>query len=214
MRKYFVKTPWLLKKLYPGYVWDMRGSDSVYLSFDDGPHPEITPWVMEELRRFDMKASFFCIGKNVVLHPEVYDSLLEQGHAVGNHTYHHKNGWLTKDAEYLEDVRMTVPLVESSLFRPPYGRIRQSQARQIPAAMGKDNARIIMWDVLSGDFDAGISPQDCFYNVANHIRPGSIIVFHDSEKAFRNLKHALPATLEYLEKNKLRSEKLEVFEAE
>ncbi len=211
MRKYLVKTPWLLKKLYPGYVWDISGSDAVYLSFDDGPHPEITPWVMEELRRFDMKASFFCIGKNVLQHPEVYDSILQQGHAVGNHTYQHKNGWLTKDAEYLEDVRKTVPLVDSILFRPPYGRIRQSQARQIPAAMGKENARIIMWDVLSGDFDAGISPQGCFYNVTNHIRPGSIIVFHDSEKAFPNLKYALPATLEYLEKNKLRSEKLEIF---
>ncbi len=211
MQRYFVKTPWLLKKIYPNYYWDVKGSDAVYLSFDDGPHPEITPWVLEQLRRFGAEASFFCIGKNVAAHPLVYAAVQEDGHAVGNHTYHHKNGWRTKDEDYIEDVRRAVPLIDSHLFRPPYGRIRQSQAKQIPSVLGKENARVIMWDVLSGDFDAGISPQDCFYNVANHIRPGSIIVFHDSEKAYKNLKYALPATLEFLEKNKMQSKKLEDF---
>ncbi|MGZ8544496.1 MAG: polysaccharide deacetylase family protein [Flavisolibacter sp.] len=208
MQRYFVKTPWLVKKVFPSYYWDVKGSDAVYLSFDDGPHPEITPWVLEQLRKYQAKASFFCIGKNVAAHPDIFASLILDGHAVGNHTYNHLNGWQTKDEVYLEDVKSASAIIDSDLFRPPYGRIRQSQAKKIPAFMPKENARIIMWDVLSADFDAGISPQDCFYNVANHIEPGSIIVFHDSEKAFNNLKYALPATLEFLEKNNLECKKL------
>jgi peptidoglycan-N-acetylglucosamine deacetylase len=196
MHKYFIKTPWIARKVFPQYTWRVEtGEKKVFLSFDDGPHPEITPWVLDELKRFNAKASFFCIGNNVERFPAVYQRILDEGHAVGNHTWSHSNGWKTPTQEYIEDVKKASGLIRSNMFRPPYGRIRSAQARLIPAAMAAA-ARVVMWDVLSADFDTGISSQECLENVIVNYNKGSIIVFHDSEKAFPHLKLVLPLVLE------------------
>ncbi|TCJ13279.1 polysaccharide deacetylase family protein [Flaviaesturariibacter flavus] len=196
MHRYFLKTPWLLKRLFPRYTWDAPAAgNAVYLTFDDGPHPEITPWVLDQLKAWGAKATFFCIGKNVVNHPDVFARISTEGHAIGNHTHNHLNGWKTDAATYLANVRTAAEHIPAKLFRPPYGRIRGAQARGIASAMGVPAARIIMWDVLSADFDRGITPEKCTRNVLRHTVPGSIIVFHDSEKAWPNLQHTLPAVL-------------------
>src|SRR5688572_18498291 len=153
MHRYFIKTPRLVKKLFPNYIWSFPASaNEIYLTFDDGPHPTITPWVLKELKRFDAMATFFCIGKNVCQYPEIYQQILDEGHAVGNHTHHHLNGWKTEEKLYLEDIEEASKWIRSNLFRPPYGRIRSKQAQQITSALHSTNARIIMWDVLSADF--------------------------------------------------------------
>ena len=180
----------------------------MYLTFDDGPHPEVTPFVLDELKKYNAKATFFCIGKNVAAYPDTYKRILEEGHAVGNHTQHHLNGWKTKDAVYLDDVKEACKYIDSSLFRPPYGRITSFQAKHIKNAMKKEDAKIIMWDIISGDFDESISPEDCLENVILNGRNGSIIVYHDSEKAFKRLKLALPETLRFFEKRGMRFENL------
>ena len=211
MHRYFIKTPWLVKKLFPSYVWSMPAGDhSLYLSFDDGPHPEITPWVLDELKKYNAKASFFCIGKNVEQYPGIYQRILDEGHATGNHSYSHLNGWHTPDEKYIDDVATAATIFRSSLFRPPYGRIKSKQARQITSAMQSTSARIIMWDVLSGDFDQEYSGGQCVANVIENTGPGAIIVFHDSEKAFRNLEYALPRVLEYLDEDGYIFKKIEV----
>ena len=174
----------------------------IYLTFDDGPHPEITSFVLDELDKFKAKASFFCIGKNVVENKQTYDQIILKGHTIGNHTYNHYNGWRLSNEEYLNDVREASSVIDSPLFRPPYGRIRKSQAKKIPEAINKQNTRIIMWDVLSGDFDTSISKEQCLHNVISNAGNGSIIVFHDSEKANKLLQYALPRVLEnFAEKN-------------
>lgn len=192
---YLVKTPWLVGHvLFPGYLWSMPGNQKViYLSFDDGPHPEITPFVLETLRQFGAKASFFCIGKNVVQHPLVYEQILKEGHAIGNHSHHHLNGWKTAEADYVHDVVQAAQHIPSLLYRPPYGRITRRQARLLREKLG---SQIVMWSVLSGDFDRGISPAACLANCLK-AGPGSIVVFHDSEKAFSRMRYALPGMLEY-----------------
>lgn len=198
MHKYFIKTPWLVKRLFSSYVWSLPNEEpDVYLSFDDGPHPTITPWVLDQLKAFEAKASFFCIGNNVEQYPDVYARILEEGHVTGNHTHHHLNGWKTDEETYLNDVAQAAKKVNSHLFRPPYGKIKSSQAKGVRRMLGAKTS-IVMWDVLSGDFDTTFSPQRCLANVVDHVSEGSIVVFHDSEKAFRNLEYALPRTLEYL----------------
>ena len=207
--QYLVRTPWWLKRLYPAYSWDVPVSGKeVFLSFDDGPHERATPFVLEQLARYQAKASFFCIGKNVVQHPDLYRRLLEEGHAVGNHTFHHLNGWKTPDETYLADIRRAAEVIDSNLFRPPYGRIRRRQARQVAEAMKTTKGRVVMWDVLSADFDQSITPQRCLDNVVRNVRPGSIVVFHDSEKAFPNLEYSLPRALDYLQRNGFALKKL------
>jgi peptidoglycan/xylan/chitin deacetylase (PgdA/CDA1 family) len=196
MHRYFIKTPWLLKRLFPRYLWDAPvDGRAVYLTFDDGPHPEVTPWVLDQLAAYDAKATFFCIGKNVLQHPAIFERILAEGHAVGNHTHNHLNGWKTDAATYLANVREAAGPIGARLFRPPYGRIRGQQARGIKSAMGREDAQVVMWDVLSADFDHSISPQQCAQNVLRNTVPGSIIVFHDSEKAAPNLRGALPVVL-------------------
>jgi peptidoglycan/xylan/chitin deacetylase (PgdA/CDA1 family) len=198
MHKYFIKTPWIAKKFFSSYVWSLPVIDkTVYLTFDDGPHPVITPWVLDELKKHDAQASFFCIGNNVEKYPGIYQRILEEGHAVGNHTYHHLNGWKIEDEAYLQDIAKAAQVIGSNLFRPPYGKIKNRQAKKIAAMPGK-KVKIIMWDILSADFDSSLSPEQCLANVMNYLSPGSIIVFHDSEKAFANLKYVLPKVLEYL----------------
>lgn len=210
MHRFFIKTPWLVKKLYPEYTWNMPADDhAVYLTFDDGPHPQITNWVLEELKKYDALATFFCIGENVMRHPEMYETVLAAGHATGNHTQHHPNGWEVADELYLADVAEATKHIRSNLFRPPYGRIRTSQAKQINSAMQRDDVKIIMWDVLSCDFDTTMSKEKCLNNVLKNVEAGSIIVFHDSEKAAPNLMYALPRVMEFLSEKKYGFRKLE-----
>src|SRR5882757_2266218 len=174
---YLVKSPWWLKKWYSGLVWDLpqrAGEKVLYLSFDDGPHPVATPFVLDELRRHGARGTFFCIGKNVQEHPLIYKRILEEGHRVGNHTQNHVNGWKVSDAVYLDNIVQAARYIDSDLFRPPYGRISAFQA----ALLRKPpfQYKIIMWDVLSADFDRGLGPDRCARNVIRHARPGSIVV--------------------------------------
>ncbi|HRB62272.1 MAG TPA: polysaccharide deacetylase family protein [Niabella sp.] len=191
---YLVKTPFWLKRIYHNYHWDFTKKDKkLYLTFDDGPHPKVTTFVLEQLKRFDAKATFFCVGENVSLFPETFKQITDQGHAIGNHTYNHLNGWKTDTEVYLHNINKASTFISSSLFRPPYGRIRKEQGK---ALMSK-GYQIIMWDVLSADFDQKLSPEKCLQNVIKNAVSGSIIVFHDSEKAFKNLYFALPKVLDY-----------------
>lgn len=182
----------------------------MYLTFDDGPHSEATPFVLDELKKYNAKATFFCIGKNVTAHPDIYRRIIEEGHSVGNHTQNHLNGWKTKDKSYLDDIMEAAKHIDTTLFRPPYGRITKFQAMHLKAAMKKDNAKVIMWDVLSGDFDQSLSSQDCLENVILNARNGSIIVYHDSEKAFERMKNSLPLALNFFEKRGIEFRKIEM----
>ena len=194
---YLVRTPWWLRRLYSGLVWRMPagGEKLLYLSFDDGPHPAATPFVLDELKRYDARATFFCIGKNVQEYPQLYRRLLLDGHRVGNHTYDHLDGWRTDDKKYLENIRVAARWIDSDLFRPPYGKITRWQSSLLRDA--PFNYKIVMWEVLSADFDKALSPERCARNVQRRARPGSIVVFHDSEKAFERLRIALPAVLKH-----------------
>lgn len=195
--KYFVKTPWWLKRIYPFYTWSIPTKQKVlYLTFDDGPHPSITPVVLRELKKYNALATFFCIGKNVLAFPEVYKQILDEGHSVGNHTQNHLNGWKTPTAVYMQDIAEASNYIDSNLFRPPYGRITLFQAKNLSAAMKGKNAKVIMWDVLSADFDS-ISNEQSLQIVLFRSSPGSIIVFHDSEKAFQKLNYILPRILHH-----------------
>jgi peptidoglycan-N-acetylglucosamine deacetylase len=209
MYKYLIKTPWLVKMLFPNYVWHLPAKEKeVYLTFDDGPHPVVTPWVLQELKQYNALATFFCIGKNVNEHHAIFQEAVTSGHAIGNHTQNHLNGWKTTAADYLKNVEQACEVISSNLFRPPYGRIKRSQAKGLEHAMKRDDAKIIMWDVLSADFDLSISKEECLANVLNNVTPGSIVVFHDSEKAFAHLKYVLPIVLKTLNKEGYQFKKL------
>lgn len=191
---YLTKTPWWLRALYPSLVWRMpAGEKKIYLSFDDGPHPVATPFVLDQLAEYGAKASFFCIGKNVAAEPAIYQRIIAEGHTVGNHTHQHLNGWKTSDADYLSDTMHAAGYIQSDLFRPPYGRIKRSQIKRLH---GK-GMKIIMWDVLSADFDTGLTSQASLSYVLYHTRPGSIVLFHDSEKAWDRMSVALPVVLKH-----------------
>ena len=198
MSFYWIKTKQLIKKLFCNYVWDLPNSkNKIYLTFDDGPIPETTEWVLNELKKHEVKATFFCIGNNIQKHPELFKKVIQEGHAVGNHTFNHVNGWKTTTEDYLENVKLcelAISNQKTNLFRPPYGKIKTEQGKQLR----KLGYKIIMWDVLSADFDQTISPEQCLKNVLTNVKSGSIIVFHDSVKASQNLKFALPKTLEVL----------------
>lgn len=197
---FWVKTNNVVKRIFPNYVWDIPNHENkVYLTFDDGPTPEITEWVLAQLRPYNAKATFFCIGNNIEKHPEIFQKINNDNHAVGNHTFNHLKGWETADEEYIENVKKcSVFSVECSekkeLFRPPYGKIKPSQSR----ILRKLGYKIIMWDVLSYDFDKTVTPQECLDNVLKNVASGSIIVFHDSVKAEQNLRYVLPKTLAFL----------------
>lgn len=190
---YLVKSSYFIKKYYSNFIWKIPTAEKIiYLTFDDGPTPEITEWTLATLKTFNAKATFFCVGSNVAKHPEIFQQIISEGHAVGNHTYHHLNGWHTDNEAYLRNIKKCEEVVTSNLFRPPYGRIKKSQYELI-----KDDYKVIMWDVLSGDFDPKTSPKKCLSNVIHNTSEGSIVVFHDSIKAASNLKHTLPKVLEY-----------------
>ena len=193
---YFVKTPFWLAWLYSDCVWNIKTSEKkMYLSFDDGPHPVITNFVLDELKKYNAKATFFCIGDNVVKYPEVYKRIIDEGHAVGNHTHNHLNGWKTADKKYLDNIDAAKKFIDSDLFRPPYGRITRFQLSQL--RLSKYKLKTIMWTLLSGDFDNKISKETCTNNVIVNAKEGAIVVFHDSEKANERVSYALPEVLKY-----------------
>lgn len=229
---YLIKTPWWLRAVYPSFIWKIYTDEKViYLTFDDGPHKTATSFVLDELKKFNAKATFFCVGNNVVSYGEIYQRILEEGHSVGNHTYHHLNGWKSTDQLYVKDVYEAAREIDSSLFRPPYGRIKKFQAKLLgDASLEKENLdprvkngevddrsyeqenvseepalrripfSIVMWDVISGDFDTQLLPKECLENVVLNAGPGSIVVFHDSTKAWDRMSFALPGVLEYFSK--------------
>lgn len=213
MNKLWVKTNKIIKQLFSNYVWSIPTNEPiVYLTFDDGPTPEITEWVLYQLKEYNAKATFFCIGNNIKMYPEIFKKVIEEGHAIGNHTFNHVKGWKTSNKTYINEVESCEEVIRKSflkhqptkLFRPPYGKIKPSQSR----ILRKKGYKIIMWDVLSVDFDVNITSQNCLNNVIENIENGSIIVFHDSVKAFQNLEYTLPKTLDFLKNKGFVCEKL------
>ncbi len=192
---YPIKTPWLLKRLFPKLYWEIpqNGEKAIYLTFDDGPNPGITDWVMDQLEAFNGKGTFFCQGNRVEEFPEFFKSIKERGHQVGNHSYDHPNGWQTRNEVYFFNVDRAQHLIGTKLFRPPYGKLKISQARHLT----KEFQKVIMWDVVSGDFDVGLSNEKCLSNVTQNARSGSIVVFHDMPKAEEKLRYVLPKVLEH-----------------
>ncbi|MCW5518909.1 polysaccharide deacetylase family protein [Aureitalea sp. L0-47] len=208
MNPFLVKTPSLVKRLNPSWVWSFpQETNAVYLTFDDGPIPEVTPWVLDILNEYNIKATFFCIGENVKKHPELFRRIIAEGHSVGNHTNQHLNGWVTNTETYISDVEAASEILKqnnsnrestpSLLFRPPYGKLKPVQSKKIK----QKGYSIVMWDVLSFDWDQSISPEKCLENVQLNLEPGSIVVFHDSLKAEKNLRYTLPETLEFIIEN-------------
>lgn len=193
---FFAKSPAIFKWLYPSLTWhESRAEKCIYLTFDDGPIPIVTPFVLKTLKKFKVKATFFCIGDNVRKHPELFQQVLNDGHAVGNHTFHHLNGWKTDDETYINDVETCQQMVQSTVFRPPYGRIKRSQIAKLHAKY--PDLKIVMWEVLSHDYHPRLKPETCLNNVITNAENGSIVVFHDSLKAQKRLEYALPRALEY-----------------
>lgn len=203
MASYWVKSPTWMRCFFPTeMIWDIPlgvKSSSVYITFDDGPHPVITPFVLDELGKYNAKATFFCVGNNVARFPETYNRLIAEGHKVGNHTYNHVNGWKTTNNHYLRNIEQAARHIDSLLFRPPYGRIKLSQYRKLKKL--NPGWKVCMWDVLSGDFDNSISAEQCAKNVVSHIQPGSVVVFHDSDKAKDRMEYALPIVLKHCSDN-------------
>ena len=197
--------PRMVTWLFPNRVWQIpTAQKEIFLSFDDGPHPRITPLVLDMLASHGAKASFFCIGDRVKRFPDIYQRIVDEGHAIGNHTFHHLNGWKTNDADYLTNITEAALCIDSRLFRPPYGRIKGSQARAIVAK----GFKTIMWTVLSGDYDAKLNPAQCANRVLENIEPGFIFLFHDAEKAEKNMLFALEKLLEACKIQGFRCEKI------
>ena len=186
---------------YPSFLWEMpKGEKKLYITFDDGPHPTITPQVLEILKKFNAKATFFCVGNNVKKYKETFELIKKEGHSVGSHTFNHERGWKTKTKDYVNSVKEACNLIQSPLFRPPHGRIKFSQVRALNKNFRiseSQNLRIVAWTVISYDWDKELTPDDCFNNVIKNADDGSIIVFHDSEKAVNNMIPALNKVLEY-----------------
>ena len=191
---FLAKSPSIFKKYYPRLIWDIPNDENkIFLTFDDGPIPEVTEWVLDVLKQYNIKATFFCIGENVTKNPMIFKRIIDEGHQVANHSNSHVNGWYAENEYYLEDIQKCEKAFHSTLFRPPYGRIKKSQIKELVG-----DYKVIMWDVLSGDYDPKVTPEKCYSNVINNTKSGSVIVFHDSVKASENLKFALPKAIEYL----------------
>lgn len=189
----FYTTPYILRLFYPSLLWKKpKGEKKIYITFDDGPHPIITPQVLDILRDFNAKATFFCVGNNVEKYKETFDMIVNDGHSVGNHTYNHEKGWNTKTKDYVDSVYKANELINTVLLRPPHGRITSSQIRAL-----KNDFKLIAWSVISYDWDNTLNPETCFRNVIKKSGDGSIIVFHDSEKAVNNMIPTLKKVLQY-----------------
>ena len=188
--------PHLYRLFFPNAVWRIEKPEqkTIYLTFDDGPIPEVTPWVLGVLNQYAVKATFFCVGDNVRKHPNVYRQLIENGHGVGNHTFNHWQGWKHSSKHFLHNSNLAKELIDSPLFRPPHGHMWTKQSRTLYEA----GYRIIMWDVVTRDYSRFMSPEQVLQNVKQYSRNGSIIVFHDSLKAEKNLRYALPKAIEWL----------------
>lgn len=198
------KTPYLVKKLFPNYIWDIKEESKVlYLTFDDGPTPDITDWTLDLLQKYDAKSTFFCIGNNVEKHPDIFRRIRREGHSIGNHTFNHPRGWNTETDKYITEVKQTQISIDSridshdsqtkNLFRPPYGQITNKQSNVLHDL----GYKIIMWDVLAFDWMDTISNETCYQNVVSKAESGSIVVFHDSVKASKRMQYALPKVLDY-----------------
>ncbi|HCC85027.1 MAG: hypothetical protein XD92_0755 [Proteiniphilum acetatigenes] len=189
--------PLLYRHLYPGSLWRINDEEqkTVYLTFDDGPIPEVTPWVLDLLDQHSIKATFFCVGDNVRKYPGIYQQLLERGHKTGNHTFNHVQGWKHRTRFLLENSAKAAELIDSRLLRPPHGHMRVAQNY----ALQKAGYTVVMWDVVTRDYSRFMTPQQVLQNVKKYTRDGSIIVFHDSLKAEKNMKYALPRAIEWLQ---------------
>ncbi|KAA0992468.1 polysaccharide deacetylase family protein [Dyadobacter aurulentus] len=188
-------SPFWLRAFFPGFTWRIQTNEKkLFVTFDDGPIPDITEFVLDTLREFNAKATFFCIGDNVRKHPDIFKKVTSGGHSIGNHTFNHMNGWKTEDTSYLDNIEKCDEQLnlKTSLFRPPYGRIKKTQSRIV-----LNKRQIIMWDVLSADFSSKISPEKCLKKSIQYSRNGSIVLFHDSIKASRNMQYTLPKYLEH-----------------
>lgn len=195
---YTLRPPFIYRALYPGALYRVaKAKNEVFLTFDDGPHPEITPKVLALLAKHNAKATFFMVGSRVERYPDVVKQIIGQGHAIGNHSWSHKDGFTTPLHDYLIDVNRGAEVTTTRLFRPPYGRILPAQYRNIA-----QTAKVVMWDVLSADFDAKLDAPTCAKNVLDNMRPGSIVVFHDSEKAAPRLFKSLETVLVGLQKTR------------
>jgi peptidoglycan/xylan/chitin deacetylase (PgdA/CDA1 family) len=201
---YLVKTPPLLQRLLPTARFVVPDAPkTIFLTFDDGPTPMVTPWVLRVLADYQATATFFCIGRNIARHPEIFREVVDAGHSVGNHTYDHLDGWKTTRRSYLDNVLQCDPLLPGRLFRPPFGRLTPGQWKQLHCQRS-----VIFWDVLSGDFDTARTAGQCLADVTNHAAGGSIVVFHDSRQAAPRLFGALPGVLEHFSRRGFRFEGL------
>ncbi len=189
---YLVKTPIFIQKIYESCTWRIDSKDSIYLTFDDGPHPEATPLVLELLKTYDAKATFFCIGENARAHPKLVQQILVSGHTIGNHSYSHPSGWTTKTKNYIADVDKCKEIIDSKLFRPPYGRLKPSQLNELVAKY-----KVIMWDIMCGDFEDQLTKEICLSNITDNAKAGSIILLHDTASSIKKLKYVLPKVLEF-----------------
>ncbi len=225
MKPYLVKTPKCIQRIYSKRIWAFpKEKNKIYLTFDDGPNPQVTPWVLDELIKYNAQATFFCIGDNIKKHPEIVKRILTEGHSLGNHTYNHLNGWKTKTKSYIDNCDLFEDILKlnsifptkfknsnlkslinmqqttsSKLFRPPFGKLTTKQS----ISLQQKGYKIIMWDVLSADFDKNSSKEQCLDNVIKNVTHGSIVVFHDSLKAEEKLRYVLPNVLDYLNKRKI-----------
>ena len=197
---YAVKTPKLLTYLFSSFIWKIPNDNkTVYLTFDDGPTEKVTRKILEVLKNEKVKASFFCVGKNVEKYPDLFACIKAEGHAVGNHTNTHLNGWKTNKKQYLEDVEEADKLIKSNLFRPPYGKLNCRSKRDL-----QRKYKIVMWDVAGGDFDQSLSIKDVVKNIINNVNPGSIVVLHDNQKFMIKTVEALPIIIKELKAKKYR----------
>ena len=191
--KFLVPPPQILRSLYKPSVWRLKKNEpNIYLTFDDGPIPELTPWVLDTLKDYGVKATFFCVGENIVKNPDIFKRIIDEGHTVGNHTHNHLKGWKVSNEAYFKNIEQCQHYTQTNLFRPPYGRIKKSQLKELSKYY-----KVVFWDVLSYDYDKLMSEEKCLKNCLKYTRNGSIIVFHDNVKAQKNLKYTLPKFIEH-----------------